>query len=206
MNAPKGVKAMTIKYRSTGYLNKARGKLVLIGTKFAAALHVHMCETLLHAQKHGDVSLCQAIFDDLGGDKSPHRTASIKVWFGKMGPITAKAGVWKLKENWKPEQFKIAEAEKTPLVDAVGGERKPIDFTLAGWIASLASAPKRVDSALEEHRFKGDPTATKQAMAEIIDFSKATLAKRTPQESGLVATPANTDEVVVPPLAPAAVG
>lgn len=176
-----------IKLQTAGYLNKARNMIVSNATKLGEAIHIHMCECLLHASEHGDVTLCQRLYDEL---PEGQRKESIKLWFGKMGPITARQGVWKLKEGWKKEQFLLEKAEGSPFWVEFGAERPPRVFSAAAFMAMIQNAPQRMEKAIKEQQedgqahFAGDVDASKEFFAELIDFAKKAAEKYTPQALG----------------------
>lgn len=184
---------MTIELRNAGYLNKARGQIISAAGKLGDMLHTHMCECLLHASKHGDVTLAEKLYKELPDGQ---RKESIKLWFGKMGPITARQGVWSLKKDWKPEMFKLEEAEKSPFWVEFGSERAPQVFSVASLINMLKNAPKRIEKAIKEQQedgkehFAGDVEASKDFISNLINFADEQAKKLKPQDLGFeVVTP-----------------
>lgn len=149
-------------------------KIAAAYTKVATDVHLAACEDLLHASIHGDVSLCRDLYDKLGGAVSPARTATLKQWFMSMsgGQMTAEKDTWKLKKGWKPELFLLDQAEASPYW-TMGGEVAPKEMSIEAFLKTLAGYAKKIDKAVEEERFTGDPEAAKKLVSQVIDFASA---------------------------------
>lgn len=148
-------------------------------------------QALLHAYHHGDPVYCQRLYDALGGTKGAVRTESMKVWFGLMGPITAKTNkegqrVWAMKKDWsvdKDSKFRLQDAVNQPFWEFMGPE-KVKDFSFNGALATLKSLIKRVDTSVEKGTFKGDADATKASLTAVYSFAEAQAKKLTPKQRG----------------------
>lgn len=164
-------------------------------------------QTLLHAQKHGDVGLCQRLYESIGGNKGAVRGESMKMWFGAMSPIRVKKGVWSLKKGWKADDFKMQAAVDKPFWEWAGAE-KVVFFNADNALAVLKGLVKRVDKSVEEGKFKGDPVKTKAALAKAtnaltLELSTMNAIERgevdpleTPEAAELIGTIEVVDEVV----------
>lgn len=150
-----------------------------------AERHILACEDLQHAALHGDVSLCKHLFDTLGGAESAQRTATLKAWFVMMSgdQMTADKGEWKLKKGWTVDKFNLDKAENTPYW-TLGGEKAPTAMSFEAFLKMLEGFPKRIDKAVSEDRFNGDPDAVKAIVAGVIDFTKERAKKLTKQQTG----------------------
>lgn len=120
-------------------------------------------QVLLHAQEHGDVGLCQRLYESIGGNKGAVRGESMKAWFAAMSPITVRKGVWGLKAKWKKDDFKMQDAVNQPFWEWAGPE-KHVYFTADSALAILKGLSKRVDKSVEDNKFKGDAAKTKAAL------------------------------------------
>jgi hypothetical protein len=155
----------------------------------AIALEVHMaaCQDLLHAQSCGDVSLCQNLYNALGGKKSYARTATLKEWFRLMsgGQMSAEGDTWKMKKGWSKDKFLMERAEKEAYW-TLGGEKDPVPLTLTAILKLITGFTKRIEKAEADHNFQGDPAAAKAILAEIIQIADVRAKKLTAQQLGTV--------------------
>lgn len=142
-------------------------------------------QVLLHAQEHGDVGLCQRLYESIGGNKGAVRGESMKVWFGAMAPIIVRKGVWGLKDKWKKADFKIQDAVDQPFWEWAGAE-KTVFFNADNALAVIKGLLKRVDTSVENGKFKGDPAKTKLAISKAADALKVELASMNAIERGEV--------------------
>lgn len=168
---------------------KVRDKLNTVSME----IHVLACQDLLHCATHGDVSLMKHLYDTLGGDKGgPARTATIKQWFVLMSgdQLTAAKGEWKLKKGWKPEGFKLEEAENTPFW-TLNPEKEQSKLSLEAILGMLKGFSKRIDSAVEKDTFNGDPDKAKALIAQVVSFADEKAKRLTPQERGEISDTAD---------------
>lgn len=146
-------------------------------------------QVLLHAQKHGDVGLCQRLYESIGGNTGAIRGESMKLWFGAMAPIRVKRTdghlVWSLKKGWKADDFKMQEAVDKPFWEWAGAE-KVVFFNADNALAIVKGLLKRVDTANEEGKFKGDVTKTKVVLSKVVNLMTAELATMNAIERGEV--------------------
>lgn len=158
----------------------------------AAEDHITACEDLAHivalgkdGKPTGDVSLCQDFYTKLGGKISPARTATLKAWFVEMSgnQITADKNGWKMKRGWDASKFKLEEAEKTPYWSREG-ERNPVNLSIAGIVKMIHGLNKKIDKAVSEDRFNGDPDKAKALVSNVINIADAQFKKLTPAETG----------------------
>lgn len=148
-------------------------------------LHDTAMQTLLHAQQHGDVTLCQRLFEAVGGDTGSIRGGAMKAWMAAHAPITAIKGKWSMKKGWKATDFKIEEAGSKPFWEWAGAE-KATTITGASIFNVIKGLLKRVDNAVEKGTFKGDPVAVKDALNNVVSFSAAAEAKLSLAQKGEV--------------------
>lgn len=162
------------------------------GSKSLTLLADTAFQCLLHASKHGDVTLCKRLYIDLGGSldgkaaAAAVRIEALKTWFAKHGPITAVRGEWKIKNDvdWRePENWTLEAAVQRPFWEDMGAERVQ-EVTLETLMNMIKGLSKRIDKAVEENRFKGDPKAAKDWADNIVDFSAKAAQKMTPAQRG----------------------
>lgn len=151
------------------------------GSKSLELLHQTAFQCLYHASKHGDVTLCKRLFVGLGGSESNKgstaalRVEAMKLWFAKMGPITAREGEWKLTDAYKaepnPDAWKLEEAFSKPFWEF---QREPnqVDVDLGVLLNIFKSAIKRMETANEQGKFKGSYDKTKAWAENVISFAE----------------------------------
>lgn len=147
-------------------------------------------QCLLHASKHGDVTKCERLYMGLGGVAKGRAAAAVRVealksWFGKHGPITARNGKWQIKEgkDWRdPYLWTLEEAVKSPFWEDMGAEARPVMFDNL-WNL-LKGLPKRIDKAVEEGTFKGDPVKVKEWANNVVSFAERQAQTLTPNDKG----------------------
>lgn len=167
-------------------------KLGQANERLGLDIHVAACEDLLHAATHGDVSLCQHLYESLGGKgTSAARTASLKAWFVTMSgkQITAEKGTWKLVPKWTKEKFLMERAETEPYF--IDGEKELPVLSLDKILGMLAGYVKKVDKAVEADRFNGDAEATKAILSGVVDFATERAKRLTAIQTGAVTNQAD---------------
>lgn len=169
-------------------------KLVSIfgpGSKSLELLAETAFQCLLHASKHGDVTLCERLYKSLGGVDKGRAAAAIRIealksWFAKHGPITARNGKWQIKEGteWKDEKnWTLQEACDRPFWEDMGEERVQ-PFSVMNILTLLTGMPKRIDNAVEKGSFQGDAVAAKTYAANVLSFAEAEAKRLTPAQRG----------------------
>lgn len=156
----------------------------------ALAIHVAACEDLQHASLHGDVTLCQHLYESLGGQKSAARTATLKAWFVKYsgGMITAEKGSWKMKKNWSADKFNLEGAEANPYyADNGEKEQKPMSFAI--FMQFVRGFATKIDRAEKSDNFVGDADKIRTIVNGVIDFAEEKAKRLTAQELGTKLTP-----------------
>lgn len=180
---------------NAGKINQSIDKVVSIFGPGADSVKL-MGETalmcLLHAHKHGDVTLCQRLYKGLGGVTAGKsmalvRVEAFKTWLRECTPITAtregkfhfmEGKKWQDQENWNLEK-----AVSTPFWEIEPERVMFVDFgnfmtILKGWV-------KKADKAHEEGRFKGDYVAAKELAANVVSFAEKAAEKLTLQQKGV---------------------
>ena len=165
-----------------------QGNIVKIGKHFNSEKMLKLfaetaVQTLLHAHQFGDVTLCQRLYEAVNGGAGVVRGESLKAWFSKVAPITARKGVWRLKEDRKPEDWKLEDAISQPFWEFMGPEIvKPISAdNLLQVVKGLA---RRAETAREKGTFKGDYEKTMGVVNNIISFSEAQFQKLSLKDRG----------------------
>lgn len=191
--AKKKVLAASFTLLSTGQINKNIEHVVKIfgpGSKDLKLMGETAFQCLLHASKHGDVTLCERLYMGLGGVKKGTAAAAVRVealksWFAKMGPITARNGKWQIKDgvDWKDESmWDLKTASEKPFWEEMGAELRPMDFNnLMNLIKGL---PKRVEKAADEGTYVGDVAAAKEWANQLVAFAEKSSEKLTPEQRG----------------------
>lgn len=160
----------------------------------AVTLEIHemACQDLLHAATHGDVSLCRHLYDALGGQMSSQRTATLKAWFVLMSgnQMTAEKGEWKMKKGWDKSKFQLDTAENTPYW-TLAGEKEPTKMSIEQILGFIKGLSKKIDKAVEEDRFNGDPEKAKAIVAAVVDLATERAKRLTAQETGAVSNAAD---------------
>lgn len=147
-------------------------------------------QCLLHASKHGDVTKCERLYMGLGGVAKGRAAAAVRVealksWFAKHGPVTARNGKWQIKEgkDWRDASlWTLEDALKSPFWEDMGAEARPMGFDNL-WNL-LKGLPKRVDKAVEEGTFKGDPVKVKEWANNVVSFAEKQAASLSPEAKG----------------------
>ena len=159
----------------------------------AQETHEALCQDLLHASMHGDVSLCQDICVKMGfgQDYTPAKAAVMKEWLfqfsGKQIVVRTdprtKEKIWGLVKGWSAENFKLEEAQNTPYWTLFKDEI-PKKFSLAQIIKMIEGLPRRVENNVTNETFIGDSTAAVEFSNELVDFVKARKAKYSKDQTG----------------------
>lgn len=157
----------------------------------ALEVHVLACEDLIHAREHGDVTLCQHLFNTLGGvDKgssfSHTRVEALKEWFRKMsgGQITSEGGTWKMLKGWNASKFlSEEEIENTPYWKLTP-EKKVQAMTIMEFLKTMKGYIKKFEKADEEGNFKGDFEAAKRIVSEVINLADERVKRLTTVQTG----------------------
>lgn len=146
-----------------------------------AALEVHMlaCEDLVHARTHGDVTLCQHLFTTLGGalkgkSYAHTRVEALKAWFVAMSgnQMTADGDTWKMKAGWTAEKFAEEEDMLKSPYWTLTAEKKPDNMSWETILKLLQSLPGRIDRAVTQDKFNGDPEKIKGIITGVVSFAE----------------------------------
>lgn len=182
-NKMRTIPALMTAAKIGGLIEKV-GKTV---TSLKEDLHMAGIQTLMHAQAHGDVTLCKRLLDTLDseGDRtSVVRAEALKLWMGKMGPIVARQGVWSLKKGWNKDDFKIQEAMDVPFWQFSNDSARPNIVTPETLLNIVKGLLKRMDTAQSESRFLGDVSKTKATISNVIQLFEKDVAAMSPEERG----------------------
>lgn len=180
---------------NTGRINKSIDECKNVfgpGSKPLVLLADTAFQCLLHASKHGDVTLCKRLYIDLGGTQDGKAAAAavrieaLKTWFGKYGPITAVRGEWKIKNDvdWRDAtMWNLEGAVQRPFWEDMGAERVQ-EVNLETLMNMIKGLSKRIDKAVEEGRFKGDPVKAKAWADNVVSLAEESAKRITPADRG----------------------
>lgn len=182
-----------VKLMSAGTVRKsidANTRMIAVGL---VGLHADMVQCMLHAEKHGDITLAQYLMQSVKDNCKGVVVAGIAQWFAKFSPIklTSKEGVVSaelLKEGDKGfKAFNSAEAETTPALESKEvtdrANRPIVKPTIAYFKSRIAGFAKQVDNYNEkadiQEKLNADEVATlKTWLASVSEFgNKVTVLK-----------------------------
>lgn len=193
LKANKNPATTTAKLLSAANVRKSidsNTKMIAVGL---AGLHSDMVQCMLHAEKHGDITLAQYLMQSVRDNCKGVVVAGIEQWFTKFSPIklTSKDGIVSaelLKEGDKGyKAFNSAEAETTVALESREvtdrANRPIVKPTIAYFKSRIAGFTKQVDNYNEkaeiQEKLNVDEVATiKTWLASVSEFgNKVTVLK-----------------------------
>lgn len=173
LKANKNPATTTVKLMSASNVRKsidANTRMIAVGL---VGLHADMVQCMLHAEKHGDITLAQYLMQQVRDNCKGVVVAGIAQWFAKFSPIklTSKDGVVQaelLKEGDKGfKPFNSGEAETTPAMESREvtdrANRPIVKPTISYFKGRIAGFAKQVDNynekAADNEKFSNDEAA-----------------------------------------------
>lgn len=160
LKANKNPATTAVKLMSAANVRKSidtNTRMIAVGL---VGLHADMVQCMLHAEKHGDITLAQYLMQQVRDNCKGVVVAGIAQWFAKFSPIklTSQDGVVNaelLKEGdkgYKP--FNSAEAETTPAMESREvtdrANRPIVKPTISYFKGRIAGFAKQVDNYNEK--------------------------------------------------------
>lgn len=162
-------------------------KAVKLNVSAQVAIHEAAVASLAHCRDHGDVSLCQYGYEQLGGKNSSTRTNILKVWFARYSgnQMTAEGGTWKMKKPWDPSKFDLEGATQNPYW-TLEPQKDIKEMSWETILGSIKGYLKKVDKAASEDKFSGNPDAVKALLTNVIDYADGRAKLLSAQDLGKI--------------------
>ncbi len=147
----------------TKTVSKMIASIAKRAAKLDVDIHIAAIQCMLHAQKHGDVTLMDSLVNSLG---KSHRKLGLMIWVTGFSPIAwngdGKVGLLKA-ETKKFVAFDIEGADETPfwMYEPSNEATKQGPLSLEALQAIINRMAKRIDKAELEGRIEGDVVAMK---------------------------------------------
>jgi len=137
-------------------INKQIASIKGRSAKLDADIHNTAVQCLMHAEQHGDFTLCGKLVGAMGNSA---RRQDMIVWFKTFGPVKINTKTFEASKRKKHENeyapFDVETAEKTPFWELI--EDKPGQpMGLADLVGVLFSRRRRAIEANEEGRYVGN--------------------------------------------------
>lgn len=139
------------------------------GQKMDALIHQAACSSLVHASKHGDVTLMSRLVNSM--PRSARREALI-YWTSQHSPLVWTKGAegnpsaFRLNKGKKAREFNISGACNTPFWD-FSPEKNPAPFTIDRLVKLVQSKVKKAVERGELAREEVDTVRAKLAAIEV---------------------------------------